>query len=171
MDTALQPRNAAALILLVSAATVGGAFAFQYLGGYAPCILCWWQRYAHFAVIGFAALALLPVPAPLRAVLLLAAVASALAGTGIAVFHVGVEQHWWQGTAECGSTLGRASSLDEMRKMLESQPVVRCDEVAWSLLGISMAGYNALISVALAVVGFAALRQDFRSRSLNPSRA
>jgi disulfide bond formation protein DsbB len=171
MNTALQPRTAAALILLVSAATVGGAFAFQYLGGYAPCILCWWQRYAHFAVIGFAVLALLPVPAPLRAVLLLGAVASALAGAGIAVFHVGVEQHWWQGTAECGSTLGPASSIEEMRKMLLAQPVVRCDEVAWSLFGISMAGYNALISLALAVVGFAALRQDLRSRSLSPSRA
>src|SRR6185369_3565436 len=95
MNTALQPRTAAALILLVSAATVGGAFAFQYLGGYAPCILCWWQRYAHFAVIGFAVLVLLPVPAPLRALLLFAAAASALTGAGIAVFHVGVEQHWW----------------------------------------------------------------------------
>jgi len=168
MDTALQPRNAAALILLASAATVGGAYAFQYLGGYAPCILCWWQRYAHFVVIGLAVLALLPVPAPLRAVLLLGAVAAALAGAGIAVFHVGVEQHWWQGTAECGSTLGPASSIDEMRKMLLAQPVVRCDEVAWSLFGISMAGYNALISLALAAFGLAALRQE---RSLlSPSR-
>jgi disulfide bond formation protein DsbB len=163
MNTALQPRNAAALILLVSAATVGGAFAFQYLGGYAPCILCWWQRYAHFAVVGFAILALLPVGPTLRSLLLLGAAAAALTGTGIAVFHVGVEQHWWQGTAECGSTLGAASSLDEMRKMLLAQPVVRCDEIAWSLFGISMAGYNALISLGLAVFGLIAALQGRRS--------
>jgi disulfide bond formation protein DsbB len=171
MNAALQPRNAAALILLASAATVGGAFAFQYLGGYAPCILCWWQRYAHFTVIAFAALALLPVPAALRAVLLLGAAAAALTGTGIAVFHVGVEQHWWQGTAECGSTLGPAGSIEEMRKMLLAQPVVRCDEVVWSLFGISMAGYNALISLGLAAFGLAALRQDLRRRPMSPSRA
>jgi disulfide bond formation protein DsbB len=153
MGILLHPRNAAALLLLASAATVGGAFAFQYIGGYAPCVLCWWQRYAHFATIGFALLALLPVGAPARRLCLLAAAAAALTGTGIAVFHVGVEQHWWQGTAECGSTLGAASSLEDMRKMLLAQPVVRCDEVAWSLFGISMAGYNALISLGLAAIG------------------
>jgi disulfide bond formation protein DsbB len=94
--------------------------------------------------------------------LLLAAGVAALAGTGIAVFHVGVEQHWWQGTAECGSTLGAASSIEDMRRMLLAQPVVRCDEVAWSLFGISMAGYNALISLGLAAFALAALRQGLR---------
>jgi disulfide bond formation protein DsbB len=58
-----------------------------------------------------------------------------------------------------------------MRKMLLAQPVVRCDEVAWSLFGISMAGYNALISLGLAVFGLAALRHDLRRRGLSPSRA
>ena len=155
MTFLLQPRNAAALILLASAATVGGAFAFQYLGGYAPCILCWWQRYAHFAVIGFALLALLPVGPSIRMGLVFCAGAAALTGTGIAVFHVGVEQHWWQGTAECGSTLPPAATIEELRARLLAQPVVRCDEVAWSLFGISMAGYNALLSLAIAL--FAAL--------------
>jgi disulfide bond formation protein DsbB len=164
MNTALQPRNAAAMILLASAATVGGAFAFQYLGGYAPCILCWWQRYAHFAVIGFALLALLPVGPSIRMGLLFCAGAAALTGTGIAVFHVGVEQHWWQGTAECGSTLGPAGSIEELRQRLLMQPVVRCDEVAWSLFGISMAGYNALISLGLAVLAFASAWQGLQRR-------
>jgi disulfide bond formation protein DsbB len=162
MNAALQARKAAVLNLIVSAATVGGAYAFQYLGGLAPCVLCWWQRYAHFAVIGFAVLALLPVGATARSLLLLGAAAAALTGAGIAVFHVGVEQHWWQGTAECGSTIGGATSLDEMRKMLLAQPVVRCDEVAWSLFGISMAGYNALISLGLAVFGLMAAVQGLR---------
>lgn len=169
MNAALQPRTAAALILLASAATVGGAFAFQYLGGLAPCILCWWQRYAHFAVIGFALLALPPIGATARSLLLLGVAAAALTGTGIAVFHVGVEQHWWQGTAECGSTIGGAASLDEMRKMLLAQPVVRCDEVAWSLFGISMAGYNALISLGLAVFGLMAAVQGRRSLETRPA--
>jgi disulfide bond formation protein DsbB len=162
MDTVLRPRTAAALIAAVSAALVAAAFAFEHLGGLPPCVLCWWQRYAHFAVIGLALFALLPVGGNLRAVLLLAAAVAALAGTGIAVFHVGVEQHWWQGTAECGSTLGAASSIEDMRRMLLAQPVVRCDEVAWSLFGISMAGYNALISLGLAAFALAALRQGLR---------
>jgi len=169
MNTALQPGKAAALILLASVATLGGAYAFQYVGGLAPCVLCWWQRYAHFAVIGFALLALLPVGPALRSLLLLAAAAAALTGAGIAVFHVGVEQHWWQGTAECGSTLGAASSLDDMRKMLLAQPVVRCDEVAWSLFGISMAGYNALISLGLALFGAAASLQGWRGLEARPA--
>ncbi len=151
------------MLAAASAAVVAGAFAFEHLGGLAPCVLCWWQRYAHFAVIGFALLALLPVGAALRGAFLLAAAAAALASTGIAVFHVGVEQHWWQGTAECGSTLGASSSLEDMRRMLLAQPVVRCDEVAWSLFGISMAGYNALISLGLAAFALAALRLDLRS--------
>jgi disulfide bond formation protein DsbB len=134
-------------------------------------VLCWWQRYAHFAVIALALLAVLPVPAPVRAALLLGAAVSALGGAGIAAFHVGVEQHWWQGTAECGSTLGPASSIDEMRKMLLAQPVVRCDEVAWSLFGISMAGYNVVISLGLAAFGFAAVREALRSDIASPRHA
>jgi disulfide bond formation protein DsbB len=169
MNALLQPRTAAALVLLASAATLGGAFAFQYLGGLAPCILCWWQRYAHFAIIGFALLAVLPVAPAVRSLLLLGAAAAALTGTGIAVFHVGVEHHWWQGTAECGSTLGAANSIDEMRKMLLAQPVVRCDEVAWSLFGISMAGYNVLISLALGVFALAAALQGWRNLVARPA--
>ena len=161
MTSYLQPRTAAALVLLASAVVLGSAYAFQYWGGYAPCILCWWQRYAHMGTIAFAVLALLPVGPGIRAMLLLAAAAAALTGAGIAGFHVGVEQHWWQGTAECGSTLGAATSIEDMRKMLLAQPVVRCDEVAWSLLGISMAGYNMLLSLAIAcfaaVAGWRAL--------------
>jgi disulfide bond formation protein DsbB len=163
MTALLQARTAAALIALASAGVLAGAFAFEHLGGLAPCVLCWWQRYAHLGVIAFAVLALLPVPHGLRMVLLLGAAVAALAGAGIAAFHVGVEQHWWQGTAECGSTLEPATSIEEMRQRLLAQPVVRCDEVAWSLFGLSMAGYNVLISFGLAAFAAAAMRQGLRS--------
>ena len=81
---------------------------------------------------------------------------AALVGAGIALFHVGVEQHWWQGTAECGSTLPPAATIDELRARLLAQPVVRCDEVAWSLFGISMAGYNVILSLLIAAFAVAA---------------
>jgi disulfide bond formation protein DsbB len=171
MTPYLQPRAAAALLVLATAAVLGSAYTFQYWGELPPCILCWWQRYAHMGVLAFAVLALLPVGSGLRAVLLLGAAVTALAGAGIAGFHVGVEQHWWQGTAECGSTFGPATSIEEMRQRLLAQPVVRCDEVAWSLFGISMAGYNVLISLALAVFAAAAGWRGMSANVLRTSRA
>jgi disulfide bond formation protein DsbB len=156
MSFAWDVRNAAALIFAISAALLAGALAFQYWGGLQPCVLCLWQRYAHVAVMGFAVLAFLFGRSSGGAVLLIGAGLAALAGAGIAGFHVGVEQHWWQGTAECGSTLGPAATIDELRARLLAQPVVRCDEIAWSLFGISMAGYNFLLSLALAGFAFAA---------------
>jgi disulfide bond formation protein DsbB len=87
-----------------------------------------------------------------------------MVGAGIAVFHVGVEQHWWAGTAACGSTLS-ATSVEALRAQILAAPVVRCDQPAWSLLGISMAGYNALISAALAVVALIGARRAFRART------
>ena len=77
-------------------------------------------------------------------------------GAGIAVFHVGVEQQWWPGTAECGGIDGANLSLEQLKAQILAAPVVRCDEVAWSLFGISMAGYNILLSLGLALVAFAA---------------
>jgi disulfide bond formation protein DsbB len=171
MTSSLQLRRAALLVALASAAMLGGAYAFQYWGGYAPCVLCWWQRYAHMGVIALAALALLPVGTAVRALLLLAAAAAALAGAGIAGFHVGVEQHWWQGTAACGSTLGPATTIEEMRQRLLAQPVVRCDEVAWSLFGISMAGYNLVLSLALAAFAAMVGWRGFGVDVLRTSRA
>jgi disulfide bond formation protein DsbB len=84
-------------------------------------------------------------------VLLLAALAF-FVDAGIAAYHVGVEQHWWQGTAECGSTLDLNLSPEDLTKQLLNQPVVRCEEVPWSLFGISMAGYNFLYAVGLGLI-------------------
>jgi disulfide bond formation protein DsbB len=155
-------RMAALMVLASSAAILLGAFAFQYIGGLQPCILCWWQRYPYMAaiVLSLVAAAIAPTRPPLaRALLGLSAVAF-LVGAGIAVFHVGVEQHWWAGTAECGANFGPAGSVDELRRRLLAQNVVRCDDIAWSLFGISMAGYNFLLSLALAVFAVRAVARQ-----------
>jgi disulfide bond formation protein DsbB len=165
--SSLSSRTTAALLLIASAVILGGAFAFQYIGGLAPCILCWWQRYAHMATIVLALLAVLASPGhSSRAgwVLVGATGLALLAGAGIAAFHVGVEQHWWAGTAECGSPLGATSGIDELRARLLAQPIVRCDEIAWSMFGISMAGYNLLLSLALAAFGLTMTWRHFTGR-------
>jgi disulfide bond formation protein DsbB len=71
-----------------------------------------------------------------------------LIGAGIAGFHVGVEQQWWAGTAECGGLTGQAKTVEELKAQLFATPVTRCDAVAWSLFGISMAGWNLIVSAA-----------------------
>lgn len=148
-------RLAAALLLVASAAVLSAAFAFQYLGGLAPCVLCLWQRYPYGVVIGLTALALVLGSYRWMPVLLAICGVTFLVGAGIAAFHVGVEQHWWQGTAACGATQGPAPSLEALRAQLMAQPVVRCDDVPWALFGISMAGYNFIVSSVLAVFSFA----------------
>lgn len=158
-------RLAPAGLLLASAALLGGAFAFQHLGGLAPCALCLWQRWPHAAVVALCLLALAFGPGRWTAVLLALAAGALLAGAGIAAFHVGVEQHWWQGTAECGSAFGPAGSIDELRARLLAQPVVRCDEVAWSLFGLSMAAYNLVLSVALAAAALWAAARLYRTET------
>ena len=146
------------ILLLASTAILGAALASQYIGGLQPCRLCVYQRLPYVAVILIATAALF-LPTGPRAVALALAGMALLTGTGIAIFHVGVEQHWWQGTAECGSLDPGGASLEDLRAQILAAPTVRCDEVAWSLLGISMAGYNALVSLGLGIVSLIAARR------------
>jgi len=144
------------LLPLGSAALLGGAFAFQHLGGLQPCVLCLYQRWPHAIVIGVGAIILLfalhRVPTLSRALLGIMAL-SLLVGAGIAMFHVGVEYKWWAGTPGCGAVSSGSRDLSSFTDSLLAAPVVRCDEVAWSLFGISMAGWNGLVSIALALFG------------------
>jgi disulfide bond formation protein DsbB len=151
--TDLPDRRLPSLVLIASLASLAIAFASQYWGGLQPCVLCWYQRYPYVvtAVLGIVGIAFAGRPGWLRAVLLLAALAFFI-DAGIAAYHVGVERHWWQGTAECGSTLDLNLSPEELAKQLLNQPLVRCDEVGWSLFGVSMAGYNFLYALALGLV-------------------
>jgi len=145
-----------------SALALALAFTGQYGFDLQPCVLCVWQRWPHGAAIllGLAAWALRGRPVASMAALALAILAE-LATGGVGVFHVGVEQGWWQGTAECGST-SAATDLAALKAQIMNQPIVRCDEVAFAVLGISMAGWNALLAAALAGLGIAAAARDCR---------
>ncbi len=148
------------LVFLGSGALLLGALGFQYIGGLAPCPLCLWQRYPHDAVLVVTALGILVAPPRMRVWLLALCGVILLVGVGIAGFHVGVEQKWWTGLESCAGTVDMSKlTPEEMRKAVMAGPPARCDEVAWSLFGISMAGYNFLISLALGVFALgAALR-------------
>jgi disulfide bond formation protein DsbB len=141
------PAAAARLVaLVVPASLLAGAYLSQYAGGLHPCEMCYWQRWPHFAAIAFAGLAFLFDAPSRRARLLTALAALAIAVSGaIGVFHAGVEYGWWEGLTRCAS--GGAMTLDEIM----SVPLVRCDQVQFSFLNVSMAGWNALISLASAL--------------------
>lgn len=139
-----------------SAALLLGALAFQHLGGLYPCPLCLWQRWPHLAavLIGLAALAL-----PGRALPVLGALA-ALATAGIGGFHSGVELGWWQGLDSCaGAGIGGLSGAALLDPAANVPPPVRCDAVAWSFLGLSMAAWNMILSLGLAALWLAAARK------------
>jgi disulfide bond formation protein DsbB len=139
------------LALVGSTALLGGALAFQYVGGLAPCEMCFWQRWPHLAAIGLGLLALLLRRSGLRRPLVqLAGVAILVAGA-IGLFHAGVEQKWWQGPTTCSAA--PAGGGDIFADIL-SAPIVRCDAIPWELFGLSLAGWNALLS---ALIGGAVL--------------
>jgi len=143
------PRSLPLFVILVGVAALAAASFAQYVGGLAPCPLCLWQRYPYGVaiVLGIIALLLTDRPAAGRAVLALAGLAI-LTSAGIAVFHVGVERHWWAGLASCSGAIDLTQPADKLAKQLMEAPVVRCDQVAWSLFGLSIASYNVLYAGA-----------------------
>ena len=151
-------RLARTLALAVPALLLGGAYVSQYGFGLYPCEMCWWQRWPHFAALALALLAF--VTEPRKLLIALAALAILVSGL-IGFFHAGVEYGWWPGITSCAAVFkeGGGSALDDIM----NTPLVRCDEPAWTLLGISLAGYNFLISSAAAVAIFALLGKDRRA--------
>lgn len=146
----------ALLAALGSAALLLGAWFFQYGLGMAPCPMCLWQRWPHLAAVGLGA-AIWLVPSPVLAVL--GAAAAATSG-GIGVYHTGVERGWFAGPTACsggGNLLGQ--SIDDILNLDQVARVVRCDEVPWEMLGLSMASWNAVFSFVLAGMWLMALRQ------------
>lgn len=139
---------------LGSAALLAGAFVFQALG-YAPCKMCLWQRWPHAAavVIGAAALAFGGrVWAYLGA-------AAALITSGLGLYHTGVERSWWEGPTTCTSGSIEGVDPEALLEQILTAPIVRCDEVAWQLMGLSMASWNALASLILLFIWIAAARR------------
>lgn len=163
----LKPRLLPRFITGMSIIILGSAFASEYWGGLTPCHLCWLQRYPYMATIALGIVAMiLQVYAPdakaWRACLAIAGIAFGV-GAGIAAYHVGVEQHWWKGPESCTSTISTAASMEQLMQTLINTPVIRCDETQWSLLGISMAGYNFLASIGLMLVSFTVIPELRRS--------
>ena len=141
---ALARRIALFLPLLLLA----GAWVSQLIGGLVPCEMCHWQRWPHYAAVVVAALAY-AVPGRSSRVTLVVVAAVLIAVSGaIGVFHAGVEYHWWQGITACSTRVGgEGISADEMLRRILAAPVVRCDAAQWTLFGISLAGFNALLSL------------------------
>lgn len=143
------------LAMAGSLAMLAGAFAFQYIGGLAPCHLCLLQRWPHAAALAIGLLAL-AIPGRL---LPLAGAAAALTTAGIGIYHTGVERLWWAGPTSCSA--GSIAGLD-VKDLLDPSivvaSVVRCDEVAWQMLGLSMASWNVVLSLGLALIWLLAVR-------------
>lgn len=140
-------RQAALLLFAVSGSLLLGALGFEHLGGLSPCEMCFWQRWAHLGVLAAAGLALLTGARPLGWL----AVLAMLGAAGLGLFHAGVEQDWWEGVTACTAPVSAGMSREAMLDSLLTAPLVRCDEIPWSLLGVSMAGWNALISAGAAL--------------------
>ena len=148
----LLPVNRALLICAaMSSCLLLGAFLFEYVGGLVPCKMCIWQRWAHVALI-LTALSGLLIPTQIRAKpALMFVVVAAMISAAIAGFHAGVELQLWDGPSGCTASLNSSGDISLLVDQLLATPVVRCDEVPWSLFGISMAGWNTILSLDIAV--------------------
>lgn len=145
--------QARALAFGIPAALLGGAYVAQYGFDLFPCEMCWWQRYPHFAALGLAVVSYAMAPQRVWAALAgLAIITSGLIGG----FHAGVEYGWWEGITGCSTMPSAVDVMD-----VAAAPLVRCDVAPWTLLGISLAGFNFLISClgGAAVVALAAYKK------------
>ncbi len=134
------------LALLLPLALMAGALGSQYLGGLVPCEMCMWQRYPHYAAIVAAAAAILLRQTALSRPLTLLAGLLILASGAIGLWHAGVEYRWWRGPQHC-TGLAHGTGADLIRQILAA-PLVQCDVPQWTLFGVSLAGFNALFSLA-----------------------
>jgi disulfide bond formation protein DsbB len=151
---ALAPRTASLLLALSAALILAAVFAFQYLGGAAPCPLCIWQRYPYGVLIALGVLGFFWQPRP---VLVLGALVL-LVGAGLAGYHYGIEAGWFALPASCAAG-GDAGSIEELRQMLRDAPPA-CDQVRFTVFGLSLAAWNFLASLGLAAfAGYAAVRR------------
>jgi disulfide bond formation protein DsbB len=152
-------RGLIAVAMAGSAALLLGALAFQHIGGLAPCALCLQQRWPHGAAVAIGVLALFLAKGPLTRLLAACGALATLTTAGLGVYHTGVERGWWEGPQTCaaGGDIG-GMSADALLDQIMAAPVIRCTDVQWDMLGLSMASWNAVISLGLAVVWVMAAR-------------
>jgi disulfide bond formation protein DsbB len=156
-----------ALALIVTVATIVAALGFEHLGGYLPCPLCLEQRYAYYAGVPvlFAALVVLSAGHRRTAALLFALVALAfLANAGLGVYHAGAEWRFWPGPDSCAGAQEITTSAGGLLDVLPNTNVIRCDEAAWRFAGISLAGWNVVVSIAVAALSLRAAAASIRSQ-------
>jgi disulfide bond formation protein DsbB len=147
----------------ISATLLVVALLFEHVGGLVPCELCLTQRVPHYGIVGLTIISLMS-PSQQKTWRPVGALLAATTA-GIGMQHVGVEQGWWQGPQGCSANIGADASLADLTTSLLATPVVRCDEVAWSLFSISMAGWNMLISTALAIFLISATLKIMKSQN------
>lgn len=135
-----------------SLAALLAAYGFQYIGGLAPCHLCWLQRYPHFVAVAIGLLALILPPGLLARITALAGAAAALTTAAIGAYHTGVERHWWEGPNTCTSGSISGVSAKDLLAQIQAAPIVKCDQVAWQMAGLSMASWNMLLALVLSAL-------------------
>jgi disulfide bond formation protein DsbB len=150
----LSLRHSALAIALGAAATIGGALVFEHGWGYIPCKLCLIQRNPYYLAIPLALVAAVLPPKWTRAGLWLLALVFVVSA-GLGAYHAGVEWGFWAGPSDCGGAPASAGNMGDFLSQLQTTRVVSCTEAAWRFLGLSLAGWNVLISLALAA--FAAM--------------
>jgi len=155
----LPPISAGQGILMcggISASLYAGALRFQYVGGLMPCSLCLWQRWPHIIIVLLAVIALfVRIPRLVLTAIALTAATSVI----LAAYHAGVEWQLWSGPGGCTASLTNSGDLTSLTESLLATPVIRCDEVAWSFLGLSMAGWNSLFSLDICLIALICLLQ------------
>ena len=148
--------SAALAVAAIAAATLAGAWFFQLVIGLVPCELCLKQRYAYYLavplglLVAFAAAKEFPRGVVLAGLALL--LLAALGNAGLGVYHAGVEWKFWAGPTECTGAVGNFGSAANLLEQLDKVKVVRCDEIQWTFLGLSLAGYSVLVSLLMAAI-------------------
>jgi disulfide bond formation protein DsbB len=148
--------TAALAIAIIAATTLAGAWFFQLVLDIRPCPLCLEQRYAYYLAVPLAALVALAAARDAPRTVLIAGLAilglAALGNAWLGAYHAGVEWHFWQGPTDCTGPVGNLGSASNLLERLDTVKVIRCDEVQWRFLGLSLAGYNVLISLLMAAI-------------------
>lgn len=158
-------KNPLILAFLMSASLLAGAYGFQYIGRMEPCSLCWPQRYAHMAILGVSGLGLLIKSA--TGIMTWATVLALDVSIIVAGYHVGVEQKWWPGPDTCTATgIGQAADMETLFDSMMEANMVLCDDIPWEMFGISMAGYNFLISLAVGLFVALVLASEYRKKNV-----
>ncbi len=158
-------RHLITLVGLVSLALIAGAWFFELVLHLQPCKLCLEQRMPHYAAIGLALAGLVLARSPRLQWLVLLGLAGLMAwSTGLGVYHAGVEWGWFMGPNDCGGAAAAATGMQDFMKQLQTTRIVACSEAAWRFLGLSLAGWNALVSAGLFLLAVFGLLRGKRLR-------